>query len=223
MPITETTLAAPSQMLTTVKAAIDELDIGDENQNARLERFIKRASAKIVSLTNRVFGEERVTETVRAYGRTQVLLERTPIVQIHEVTYDGNELTDWEIHDRAAGILYRRSGWIWGAGLMSSYSGIEDFPAPSSEEAKYTIDYTAGYVLPSFPSSFVRNDSSVDLPFDVEEFCLQLVRLLYFARATDPQIQSESIGDYQYLKGSPITSAFFVDQARFVDKWGRIK
>jgi hypothetical protein len=210
-------------MLATVKAAIDELDITDEAQNARLERFIRRASAKIVSLSNRVFAEERVTETVRAHGRTQLLLERTPIVEVHEVLYDSGVITDYEIHSREAGTLYRRAGWIWGVGLMPQTTGIEWFPAPGSEEANYTVDYTAGYQLDSFPSSYTPNADSVELPDDVEDFCLTLVRMMYFARATDPTLQSERIGDYQYLKGSPITSAFFEEQAKFVAKWGRVK
>jgi hypothetical protein len=209
-------------MLTTVKAAIDELDLSDESQNERLERLIKRASAKIRSMTNRVYGEERVTESVRGYGRTQLLLERTPLVEIHEVTYDSNVLTDSEIHDRNAGVLYRSTGWIWTAGLLPDSAGVTRFPAPSSEEPRYIVDYTAGYVLPSFPSSFTLNADSVDLPEDVEDFCLMLVKMLYFARATDPSLQSERIGDYQYTKGSPITSAFFEEQARFVAKWGRV-
>jgi hypothetical protein len=209
-------------MLATVAAVIDEIDGCDESQTARLERYIKRASAKLVSLANRVWAEERVVETVRAHGRTQLILERTPLVEIHEVTYDSEVITDYEIHSREAGTLYRRSGWVWGVGLMSESSGISAFPAPSSEYANYTVDYTAGYVLPSFPNDFTRNANSVDLPEDVEEFCLQVVRLLYHARATDPSLQSERIGDYQYTRGSPITSAFFQDQAAFVAKWGRV-
>lgn len=209
-------------MLTTVKAAIDELGITDEAQNARLERYIRRASAKVSSLANRVWAEERVTETVRAHGRTQLMLERSPIVEVHEVTYDAEVLTDWEIHDRGAATLYRRTGWLWGVGLMSERAGIGDFPAPNSEDANYTVDYTAGYQLPSFPASYTPNADSVELPDDVEDFCLQVVRLLYHARATDPGLQSEKIGDYSYIKGSPITSAFFTEQAAFVAKWGRV-
>ena len=50
-----------------------------------------------------------------------------------------------------------------------------------------------------------------------------IVKILFFARATDPMLQSEKIGDYSYLRGSPITSSFFEDQAKFVEKWGRVK
>jgi len=210
-------------MLTTVKNAIDELGLTDESQNNRLERLIRRASAKIRSLTNRVFGEERITETVNGYGRTQLMLERTPLVEIHEVSYDSNVLTDYSIHDRNGGMLYRSTGWIWTVGLSPEATGITSFPAPSSEEPKFTIDYTAGYLLPSFPDSHVENADSVALPEDVEDFCLMLVKSLYSARATDPSLQSEKIGDYAYTRGSPVTSSFFEQQSRFVAKWGRIK
>jgi hypothetical protein len=223
VPITTTTTPAPSDLLATVKMAICELEITDEDQNARLERLIRRASARIRSLTNRVYGEERVTETVRSHGRTQLLLERTPLVEIHEVTFDGEVITDYEIKNRGAGTLYRRAGWVWTAGLMPWGSGIEDFPAPGSEEARFAVDYTAGYVLPSFPSSFTPNANSVDMPEDIEDFCLQLVKVLYYARASDPSLASEKIGDYSYAKDKGVDSGFFELQARFVEKWGRIK
>jgi hypothetical protein len=224
MPITTITTPAPETMLTTVKAAADELNLTDEAQYNRLERYIRRATAKILSLTNRYFAESRITETVKAHGRTQLMLERTPLVEIHEVTYDGAEITDYSIDDRGAGTLYRRAGWVWTAGLTAWGTGIEDFPAPNSEEAKYIVDYTAGYQLDSFPDSYTPNADSIELPKDVEDFCLTLVRMLYFARATDPNLKSEKISDYSYTVGSATGGSSFADeQARFVDKWGRVK
>jgi len=51
-----------------------------------------------------------------------------------------------------------------------------------------------------------------------------LVRMLYSARKTDPSLSSEKIGDYSYTKGGSGTQTdYFMAQAAFVSKWGRIK
>ena len=152
-----------------------------------LERKIASVSAQIRAYCHRTFGEERVTMNVKGYGYTQLILERFPIIEVHSVAYDGEPLTDFTIDDRGAGFLYRRSGWTWtvgvfGGGFPGGQSRV-DHPMPSSEEALFQVDVTAGYVLPSFPDSFVPNASSVNLPSDIEAAALITVKDAFANRA----------------------------------------
>lgn len=221
MPITTITTPAPNYRLTTLNTVKDELNIEGHSENARLDRLIDRASDKLRSMTNRVFRQERVTETVRGYGNTKLTLERTPVWKVESVAFQGEPITDYEIGDAEAGFLYRRTGWVW---TTSFDWEIERINVPNSEAPLFTVDYWAGYLLPDYDSSYTPPTEGEDknLPKDVEEFCIELIKQRYFARGQDPTIQQEKIGDYQYSKGSPITSAFLDEQAKFIEKWGRV-
>ncbi len=188
MSIESITTPAPSQDLTTVATVVEEMGMTCSPAELRtLERKITSVSAQIRAYCHRPFGEERVTINVKGYGSTQLMLERFPIVEIHSVAFDGEPMTDFVIDDRGAGFLYRRNGWLWTTGSFAGgFPGGAPrvaHPHPGSEEALYTVDVTAGFVLPSFPSDFTPNANSVDLPPDIEEAALITVKDLYANRA----------------------------------------
>ncbi len=187
MSIQSITTPAPSQDLTTVATVVEEMEMTCTPAQLRtLERKITSVSSQIRNYCHRPFGEERVTMNIKSYGSTQLMLERFPIVEIHSVAFDGEPVTDFSIDDRGAGFLYRRNGWVWTTGeFAGGFPGGAPrvaHPHPGSEEALYTVDVTAGYVLSSFPSGFTPNANSVDLPAEIEEAALITVKDAYANR-----------------------------------------
>jgi hypothetical protein len=146
------TTAARSVRLTTV-ANVQE-DLGISTDATLLGRLVDEASAAIVSYCHRSFAREVYSETAAGFGSIHLMLSRTPIVGTPTaVTYNSGVLTDYSVADAAAGTLYRRAGWSWTTqafpGLSAGGSWLDvGTPLPGSEEPLYTVDYTAGYLLP---------------------------------------------------------------------------
>jgi hypothetical protein len=149
MPVTVTT-AATTRNLTTEARVI--LHLGGTS-DALLTLLVRAASRSIVSYCQREFAREAVTEMFPAYGGPFVQLSRTPIVSVTAVRQEGTALTDWAVHDRTEGTLYRRAGWGWtaqrdlGLGGRQRWPGY-GFPMPSTEEPQFDADYVGGYLLP---------------------------------------------------------------------------
>jgi hypothetical protein len=86
-----------------------------------------------------------VIETVRGYGTTDMLLERTPVMQVYSVSFRGETITDFVIDDPLAGSLYRSRGWEWTAGLVG---WITDRGMAGTENPEFTVEYAGGFLLP---------------------------------------------------------------------------
>lgn len=207
--LTETVPAATTQ-LTTLALAKSTLGLTDSSQDALVTSLIDRASSVISThCGGRVFGLRTVSETFR-FNRNSVaamagwpyperpqsvlrppLITSLPAATLTSVTEDAALLvrdTDFEI-DQAAGLVWRLRGnfrsW-WTAQVV-------------------TVVYTTGWKLP--------NDASRDMPADIEDHTLNLIRSAYFATGNNPNVAMdlvEGVGRTQFWDRS--VSAMAIDE-----------
>lgn len=200
---------AASKQLTTLETVKSELGISDTGQDAFLSSLIDRASDAIVSFCGRPFAKESYRETLAGYGTNRLILSRTPVIAVSSITADSEDITDYLLEDPEAGILFRKRGWQWAPTLGWN---ISFHPIGNSENLNFTVEYTAGYVLPG-------DEGTRTLPHDIEQACIDMVKTLYSAGERDPAITGERIGDYQvsYAQGLP------VGVTQLLLPWRRIK
>lgn len=180
---------APSHNLTTVEAVVETLDLSPTDRSTHsqfINALISRASDFIKTYTNRVFAKETVTETLVSTGAPILVLSRTPIVSITSVTFDNTTVIDpseYVIEDAGAGFLYREKGW---AGTQFD---VGSFTRLRSRYGRYDwkVQYVGGYDLP--PST------SANLPADVGQACIELVKYWFLNRSRDGRIVRERVGD----------------------------
>jgi len=192
------TVTVPAQDfdLTTLLRVKERLKINHNLKDAQLATMITGVSKSLVRKLNREFARETVSETIKGYGTTQLMLTRSPIVSITSVLYDLTPVIDFTIEDAEASILYRRGGWVWTA--VSAFMIVGFNPLPNSEESLYTVVYEAGYVLPNWVGLPVR-----DLPEDIEDLALDYIHFLYANRnQKDVSIRSYSVGDVSVGKST---------------------
>jgi uncharacterized phiE125 gp8 family phage protein len=167
------TSPASSRDLTRLDTVKDELDIADDESDAKLTRWIREASGAIESYVGRVLAEETVVQTFRLEHRLHearkhepLALQRYPVTAIAAVVDPfGTTLvqdTDYEL-DPTTGLLWRLGGarrirWVPG---------------------KTVVTYTAGYALLD------------GLPFPIEQACLTLLKHRWAAKTRDPMVKSE--------------------------------
>ncbi len=186
MALTITTEASTVK-LTSLEFIKSELAIDDQDSDLQLRRFIDQASSFIPSYTNRVFCKETVIETLGANGDAILILERTPIVSISAISFDGTTIssTTFSIEDADAGFLFRDVGWqdtqIW-------RSDITLRPTHRFRK-KWSVSYTAGYVCHG------STQGDQNLPADIERAATDLVKSWYLSREQDSNVKRERTGD----------------------------
>lgn len=182
-------MALSANALTTVATMEDELGITAGSATARLERLIAVASDIIERYCARKFGKATaIVENVKGQGGNLLILSRSPIIQVSSIKLDG-ELVDPATYElktehKAAGMVWRDAGWAWTA---SSFNAMTPVDAAGMEKRSYEVTYDAGYVLP-------KENSGRDLPYDLEQACIELVTSLYRGRGRDKNIASEAVG-----------------------------
>ena len=131
-----------------------------------------------------------MTEKVAGQGGKNILLSRTPIITLTEVKINGSAiaLSEVEIEDAEAGILYRRSGWPWAG---SSIGPFDPDPYAGSERQNIEVTYTGGYVTPQQ----VEDDGTLvrTLPYDLEQLAIEAVIGSYLSKGEDKSIVSEGL------------------------------
>lgn len=154
MAVTLTTRALTTD-LTTVANVQERLKLGAGVEEPLLGRLIRGATAAILQHCNREFARVQVTETVKGYGGTALMLTRTPILTLGTVLNDGSPVTDFALDDPKAGLIYRQLGADWtrqfGVAELGGWDtgqGLTTYPVPGSEAALYSVAYWAGYLLP---------------------------------------------------------------------------
>lgn len=180
------TLGPENTDLTTADRVTDELDI---EPTLLINRLIAEASEAI----NRELGrgrdglaEQTYEEELGAHGDPYMTVSRTPVTDVDSVTRDGQTVTDVEIHDAEAGLLYREGGFR-STEAASTHLG----PAirqPYEAHPSYTVTYTAGYVMPG-------GDEDQTLPREIERAAIETVKAWHHARKRDPAVTAESVGD----------------------------
>ena len=180
--IIATTTPAESKDLTKLATVKTTLGITDSANDALISRLLNAASDYIESLTGRVFAQERITEIVPGFGGLYLELTRIPVKQIHSIVQDSSPIVDYELakSDLKLGRIYRKAGWEW---KPSSWwhLGEPPTPVPGQEEHSFAVDYTAGYVLPSFAAPTVEPI----LPSEIEQFAISLCSDWFASRKRD--------------------------------------
>ena len=183
------TVPATDFDLTTLVRVKERLKITDGSKDSLLSRMITGVSKSLVRKLGREFARETVSETVKGYGTTQLLLTRSPLISVSSIIFDDTPILDFTIEDAENSILYRRAGWTWT--VVSGFMGVGFNPVPNSEESLFTIVYEAGYVLPNWTPP-----PAIDLPEDIEDLALDYLHFLYASRdQKDVSVRSYTIGD----------------------------
>jgi hypothetical protein len=125
--------------LATVRADLGLQDDVDDTalaiENTLLARYIRQASAAIVSATQRTWARGSYRETCS--GALQLtsglLLQHTPVMAIDQALVNGEAVTDYTLDD--------------GAGLLDLSETAS--PWALATAGTLQVDYTAGYLLPS--------------------------------------------------------------------------
>lgn len=186
---------AANQDLVALTDVRDELG-SPRAQDARLRRYITAASAVIATYTRRVWREETVTETFYAsyfsagwrgwtggwgwrwqpYRRsdgkpTPLVLTRYPVSSVESVVV-GPDTSDPATYllDGPKGLLYS-----WDGGMLTPVTWGIDTVA---------VNYVAGYAL-------------ADIPPDVQQACMTVIRQRYFSYGRDPYLRSISVPGVQ--------------------------
>lgn len=154
MPVTVTT-PANSTDLTTTSAVTEMLGVTPSlSDQSLLASLVSRASSEIRSYCRRKFEREVVTETLPGFGRSTLLLERTPLVVVSELTYFGAIIPsdDYEIDDARAGTIISTATWEMGGAFASSERiahYLDFFVRPDPANPGWQAKYAAGWLLPN--------------------------------------------------------------------------
>ncbi|NIU01088.1 MAG: hypothetical protein GWN01_09235 [Nitrosopumilaceae archaeon] len=138
--------------LVTVKTA---LGITTSLSDDRLNQLIEAASFTIEEAVDRVFARELVTEKLGVDstilgrgGDVRLMLSRIPIQHIQGVRFNGDsiDLSTIQVEDSEAGFLFRREGF----GETQIHQQKIERVRSGRLDPLWGVDYTAGYILPSF-------------------------------------------------------------------------
>jgi hypothetical protein len=260
--------------LARVKAALG-LTSDDATRDAQLQVWIEQASAAITDLIGYPISREEVTERLPGTGRTTVMLTRTPVVSLSEVTCDDEAVDLVEavvrVIEPRVGTVYRETGWpdsryIETAGITPSIvpmlgfqpyvftylggylftpenitasgwtmaSGVFSAPADvvvpllasgelvrlrsftsAANNGRFRVLARAAATLTlqgSFTDEAIPDDAVIEVAthpdaLTIEGYALETVKAWYLGQAQNPNVQSESIGDWSATYVSPTSSS----------------
>lgn len=218
MAITVTVAAAATDLtiLATVKT---ELNISGSGDDTFLNTLIDQASAFIRKYTGRIFERQTLTETLPGTGFVDLYPTRTPIVSITSITLNGTLLSsdEYTLNDADMGQIIRHddadvpSAVVWPFSSRPS-SGLSQHIQWGSFANNISIVYVAGFLLPG--------EDNRTLPEDLERACIELVKMFFEKRSSDPSVRFEKIGDaaqaFEVNKQLPLTITMILD------RWTRI-
>lgn len=111
---------------------------------------------------DQVHFDSAISERVRGYGRPNLMLAVTPIVEITSVTDPGGQVLDpteyllEDVTSKKAGMLRRKYGCWWNTAL--ALGGLQfDDPAAGTQSADYQVVYAGGWVTPVLAPAFQAN------------------------------------------------------------------
>lgn len=194
-------MALPGSALATLDDVKSELGLSDSSADTLLERYILAATGAITAYCNRTFHcESGIAESVAGYGEPFLALSRRPIVALSSIAYDGTAIdsNNYSLHDASAGLVHSDSGWAWTA---SEVAGLSYQKVAGTEERKYSVTYTGGYVTAQ--QAQLGEFATRTLPYDLEEACIEMACERYHAKGKDNRVVQESMLSYsvQYAQG----------------------
>lgn len=148
----------------------------DPTRDTRLQELIDEASALVMDFLQYSVLRERVQERLTGSERTELMLSRTPVVALEEVTNEETGATDSlsdgtvRVADSRAGTVWRQDGW----GDDRPYDvGLTVYPqrVPQLGEQPWLLTYVGGSLLPSDDttlSGWSIVDGRLEAPADVE-------------------------------------------------------
>lgn len=185
--------AAETTALTTRTAVKDALSITGTDEDTFIDKSIIGATAAICGYCKvpealdgtRTFGRETLVETFRlSKCQKEIMLARGlwPVSNI-SIVEDGVALSSEEFEQREGGVIARLTTddceWVW------------------PEHKKIVVTYRAGWLLP--------NDEGHNLPQEIEDAAIGLIKSVRFNRTRDPLLRSENILEslYSYTLFAP--------------------
>ncbi len=179
-----------------------DLGITPGSENDKLHRLINAASDFIESNCGRTFYRDTaIVERVAGYGQHHLILDHTPVNSIAGITLDGSsvDLVYVTIDNAKAGLIGRPGGWPTTAHTIRDTSRSL---LPGTERLLYSVTYDGGW----YTQKQADDNGALTraLPYDIEDACIELVRIAYKAKARDPSIASEKLMSWgvSYLKAA---------------------
>lgn len=150
------------------------------------------------------------TERVSSRGGQYLVLNRYPLVEVTEVTVDGDVLEDWEQYDNGDrwGWLYREDGW---PACLGTVRLTNDSQVAGNGILKVT--YGAGYAIEGQTPGSSGVPAEVELlPADIKMAIVDLTLLRLGKRLTEfsgKQVLQQSLGAMrvQYAEARQYSSA----------------
>lgn len=137
-----------------------------------LYQLIERASRMIEDYTHRIFVKQGYQETLNNINKDKIILSQIPVISIETILMDEDILLSYDKFDAESGIVYL-DNW-WGSFYIMPVN-------------KIIIEYTAGYE---------------EIPGEIENACIELVKDMYANRNSSVRVDSERIGSYSVSYGS---------------------
>jgi hypothetical protein len=134
--------------LTTLEAVKSELGLTVTTHDDYLSRQINVISDAIETYCNQSFYYRSITnEKHTSSGGKYLFLDVPNIISISDISYEDITIdsTLYEIYNALTSmVVYINGYWIYDP----ETTGITDYALPRTEIKGYSVDYTAGYVLP---------------------------------------------------------------------------
>lgn len=179
--------------LVSMAAVLDE--VGLATATPALERILEAACADAQRYCQRTFARRAVVENVISRGQV-LLVSLRPIVSVTSITTRSGgtvDVADVDV-DADGGVIRLRSGNIDTARQRADFT--EGTRAAGTETRDVTVSYTGGYITSAQVEAKQAVDADRDMPADLEDAILRLVRHRWYARQRDPGIASEALGRY---------------------------
>lgn len=109
--------------------------------------LIRQASGLAESFCERVFARSMYTDQLPSDGRTTLMVDTTPLVEVVGVARDGSEIpaSEFKVLDPEAGFLFRDGGWQADTPLAFRFNVTR---MPFRSRGAYEVEYVGGYLLP---------------------------------------------------------------------------
>lgn len=191
-------MALSKHALTTTNMAASSVE---EASPETIEFLVNAASDAIRRYCNRDFVQQIIIEHVPGYGTPRLMLKLTPIREIQEIRVSDTVAPpeSYAIEDADAGFVRVQGGvWPWTAVVGSGPLAMR---ASASEYAGITVVYTGGFVTPA--QAEANPELERNLPYELEQACLQLISAWHHERQRDPGVVSEKLGSLGLTYGIP--------------------
>jgi hypothetical protein len=197
--IVEVVTPATNFSLTTVANVRSALNFTDTSTtDDQIDQLIKQCSSAIARRCNRVFAVQEYAEASRGSGTifssftgytgaqsvssraNALLLSRAPVVEVSALSECGTVLaegTDFELSS-ADGLLYRLDG----SGYPQNW-----------DRSNITAVYRAGWLLPDEEADDDDESPPSELPSDIEDACIRMVKARLLARDRDPYLRRDEV------------------------------